>query len=58
MCKCGCDKFFLITEKLYEGCLNEKGTMECEPDSEYVTEIKCSGCGRHYQIKDFAQVDY
>jgi len=57
-CRCGNNKFFLITEKLYEGYLNKKAILVCEPDSQDVKEIKCTDCGRHYKMQDFEQIDY
>lgn len=57
-CSCGNNKFLIISEKLYEGCVNEKGVLVCEPEEQHIVEIKCSKCGKPYNAEDFTRVEY
>ena len=57
-CKCGNNKFIVITEKMYEGCVNEQGILVCEPEEQHIDTIKCSMCNKDYMVKDFKDIDY
>lgn len=57
-CSCGCSKFVIISEIVYEGEVDGDGTLACQPQSEYVTGIKCSECERAYRIEDFKDIQY
>ena len=57
-CECGNNKFLVITEKLYEGYVNEGGILVCEPEEQHIEIIKCSICGKEYKIEDFKEVAY
>lgn len=58
LCDCGNNKFFIITEKMYEGYLNEKGVLICEPDEQHINNIKCSTCGKEYTVHNFKEIEY
>jgi len=57
-CKCGNNKFIVITEKMYEGYINDEGVLVCLPEEQRIEEIKCSMCGQKYNVEDFKEVDY
>ncbi len=57
-CKCGNNKFLIFAEKMYEGCVDNKKTLVCEPEAEDIKEIKCSQCGRQYKLERFKEIDY
>lgn len=57
-CKCGNNKFMVITEKMYEGYINNEGVLLCEPEEQHIEEIKCSKCGQKYKVENFDEVDY
>lgn len=57
-CSCGNERFFIHTEKLYEGCVDSDGILVCEPEEQHIVEIKCSVCGKVYEEKDFKDIDY
>jgi hypothetical protein len=56
-CICGSDEFLVITEKIYEGYIDE-GMLVCEPDNEDVMEIKCRSCQKIYDAKSFKSLEY
>ena len=59
-CKCKNKKWAVVTEKIYEGCINvnEKDILKCEPETESLIEIKCLQCGKIYKEKDFKDIEY
>jgi hypothetical protein len=57
-CNCNNNKFILITEKMYEGCIDESKTLICEPEEQHIEVIKCSKCGKEYKEEDFVGIDY
>lgn len=57
-CVCGNNKFFIITEKLYEGLVNEYGILDCEADEQHIETIKCTSCSKEYKEQDFKDIDY
>ena len=57
-CKCGNNKFIIITEKMYEGYINDEGVLVCLPEEQHIEEIECSICGQKYNVNDFKEVDY
>ena len=57
-CKCKNNKFLIITEKMYEGYINEEGLLVCEPEEQHIEEIKCSDCSKKYHIDDFVGIEY
>jgi hypothetical protein len=57
-CNCKNNKLIIVTEKMYEGCINEKDVLVCEPEDEFIIEIKCSKCGKKYKVKDFNEIEY
>lgn len=56
-CSCGSTDFLVITEKLYEGSV-EDGVLKCEPDSEGIMEIQCRQCQKQYDVSSFEDIDY
>lgn len=56
-CRCGSIDFHLVSEKLYEGYV-EDGILKCEPDSEDIIEIKCRNCQRRYDVDSFKEISY
>jgi len=57
-CKCKNSKLIIITEKMYEGIVDEKNILMCEPEEESIIEIKCSQCGNKYKLDDFSEICY
>lgn len=43
---------------MYEGDIDEKGVLVCQPEAESIIEIKCHQCGKKYQLKDFNEIEY
>jgi len=57
-CVWGNNKFFVITEKWYEGWVNDKGILACEVDEQHIEIIKCVKCSLEYKEQDFKGIDY
>lgn len=57
-CDCGNNKFLVITEKIYEGYINEKGILACAPEEQHIDLIRCSICNKNYAIQNFREIDY
>jgi len=57
-CSCGNNKFLVFTEKMYEGYIDERRILVCEPDEQHVDIIKCSACSKEYTVQNFREVDY
>ena len=57
-CECWNNKFLLIIEKLYEWEVLNDWTLNCEADSDNITQIKCLECWKEYFEKDFISINY
>ena len=56
-CSCGGNDFVIISEKIYEGDI-EKGVLECVPECEEITEIRCKNCQIEYNIASFKEIKW
>ncbi len=56
-CSCGSTDFIIISEKIYEGEI-ENGILECVPDNEMIIEIKCKNCRKDYNIGTFQEISW
>lgn len=56
-CSCGSTDFLVISEKMYEGCI-EDGILKCEPDNEGIIEIECRKCQKQYDVGSFREISY
>jgi len=57
-CQSQSHKFLLFTEKMYEGGVDEKGILRCEPEADEIIEIKCFECGKFYKTENFSDIEY
>ena len=56
-CNCGSTDFIIISEKIYEGEI-ENGILKCVPANEMIIEIKCRKCQKEYDDGSFREISY
>jgi hypothetical protein len=56
-CSCGGTVFIIISEKIYEGDI-ENSILKCVPDCEEIIEIKCKKCQKEYDTTSFEEIDW